>query len=139
MLKKTVIIILILALSVFMAAGCGDGDIEEADTPEVSADAPEVSADAPESQPEDISPEFRELVDSYEARMYEYIVFLKTYDENDEAQQERFRELSSVTIDLDRKLIELEKAGMTEAEKAYYQAAVDRVGEKYLEADIAMG
>ena len=132
MLKKTVIIILILALSVFMAAGCGDGGPEETEVPEVNAEEPETPT-------EDISPEFRELVDSYEARMYEYIVFLKTYDENDEAQQERFRELSSVTIDLDRKLIELEKAGMTEAEKAYYQAAVDRVGEKYLEADIAMG
>ena len=132
MLKKTVIIILILALSVFMAAGCGDGGPEETEVPEVNAEEPETPT-------EDISPEFRELVDSYEARMYEYIEFLKTYDENDAAQQERFRELSSGTIDLDRKLIELEKAGMTEAEKAYYQAAVDRVGEKYLEADIAMG
>lgn len=86
-----------------------------------------------------ISPEFMELLESYEETAYEYLEFLKSYDENDEKQNEVFREISTGYLDIDRQLIEWEKRGLNEAEEKAYKEVLERVGEKWIEAGVAAG
>ncbi len=86
-----------------------------------------------------IDPEFKELVDSYEAHMDIYFEFMKTYDENDKSQEDEFWEVLDGYTTIDKALKEWEKKGLNADEQAYYEEALDRVGEKQLEADIAKG
>ena len=73
------------------------------------------------------------------AFMDEYFTFMKTYDETDESQEEAFLELIGEYTDKTRVLTDWEKKGLNEEEQKYYTAALGRVGEKQLEADIALG
>lgn len=114
-------------------------DSEDSENDAVESGETETKASDAKDAGENISPEFKELVDSYEKIMYEYIEFLKTHDENGLEQDPDFLELHSKYIDIDKQLIEREKKGLNDEEQKYYQEVLDRVGEKYLDAGIAKG
>ena len=160
------IILVITLLASFVLSGCGTESVpqdssvpedsnvsedsnasEDSNVPENNNDSEDskVSEDSVEASSENsynesnISPEFKELVDSYETYMDRYFEFMKTYDENDKSQEDEFLEIIAEYTAIDRELKEWEKKGLNADEQLYYGAALDRVGEKQMEAGIAKG
>ena len=148
-------IILVLTLfALFTLTACGtESTVQDSNAPEDSsiqddsgtAGDSSIQDDSSDSSPvgsydeSNIDPEFKELVDSYEAHMDIYFEFMKTYDENDKSQEDEFWEVLDGYTTIDKALKEWEKKGLNADEQAYYEEALDRVGEKQLEADIAKG
>ena len=86
-----------------------------------------------EDRPEtDISPEFKETMDSYEAFFDEYVEFMNTYDENttDPELLMQYSELLSKEADMLQKLEAMDESDMTTAEAAYYAEVTARIEAK---------
>lgn len=86
-----------------------------------------------EDRPEtDISPEFKETMDSYEAFFDEYVEFMNTYDENttDPELLMKYSELLSKEADMLQKLEAMDESDMTTAEAAYYAEVTARIEAK---------
>ena len=138
-----VFLLIILMILTFALAGCG-ADEEEAtvDKSENTSGPIAESEQNPEEsleEAEGIRPEFKELVEEYEALMDKYIEFMKTYDETDKSQEPAFNDIMDEYITINKSLIEWEKQGLTEDEQDFYDEVLERVGEKHLEANIAVG
>ena len=86
-----------------------------------------------EDRPEtDISPEFKETMDSYEAFFDEYVEFMNTYDANttDPELLMKYSELLSKEADMLQKMEAMDESNMTTAEAAYYAEVTARIEAK---------
>ena len=80
----------------------------------------------------DLDPEFKEMMDSYEAFFDEYIAFMEKYKENP-TDMSLLGELSDMITKESEMLKEMEgldQSEMTEAELAYYLEVTERIYEK---------
>ena len=80
----------------------------------------------------DLDPEFKEMMDSYEAFFDEYIAFMEKYKENP-TDMSLLGELSDMITKESEMLKEMEgldQSEMTEAELAYYLEVTGRIYEK---------
>ena len=142
-----VVLLIIIVVASFALAGCGSGEGEapEAEAPAAdSAAESDAEQEAPEANDEQsasdsLNPEFKELVDSYETFMDEYLEFFKDFDENDEKQMTAFNELMSRYYEISKEIDDWIEEGLSEADEKYLDEVFERVNEKQLEADIAMG
>lgn len=80
----------------------------------------------------DISPEFKETMDSYEAFFDEYVEFMNNYDENttDPELLMKYSELLSKEADMLQKMEAMDESDMTTAEAAYYAEVTARIEAK---------
>lgn len=85
--------------------------------------------DRPET---DISPEFKETMDSYEAFFDEYVEFMNNYDANtsDPELLMEYAELMSKEADMLQKMEAMDESDMTTAEAAYYLEVTARIEAK---------
>ncbi len=105
----------------------------------------EESDDEPEEEPEEekskdkdeseVSPEFKEMMDSYEAFFDEYVEFMKKYqNSNDVAgMMTEYAEYMTKYADYMKKLDDLDEDEMTVAEAAYYTEVNARIMKKLAE------
>ena len=83
----------------------------------------------------DIRPEFKEVLDGYEAFMSEYFDFIKKYTDsnNDIAMAEDYMKLLAKEIEWTEKIESLEDEEMNDEELKYYMEVTLRVSQKMLE------
>ena len=113
---------------------------EEAEAQEDTAEE-ETDAEQPEDEGEeersenDISPEFKEAMDSYEAFFDEYVEFMKVYKDSDNptAMMMEYVDYMSKYADAMEKLDEIDEDDLTTAEEAYYIDTMARINKKLLE------
>lgn len=167
--KKWIIIAVIVVLAVFGALGGGSDKApkERADAPdEVSETSEDQAADTGKDQaaeddneeaevqeeeaadtgsdsksdaPDGVSPELVEFLDSYEAFMDEYCEFMKNYNESDPTQLLKYASLMEKYYEFSEKAEAWDEGNMTDEETLYYIKVMNRVNEKLLETEAAMG
>ncbi len=100
----------------------------------------EVSEPEPEPAPEDtpaagIRPEFKELLDSYEAFFDSYAEFMQKYKEsgNSAAMLTDYLDFMNQYLDMSEKLNALGEEEMNDEEAAYYLEVTLRISQKLLE------
>lgn len=105
-------------------AGTEEADVDDSESSEGAE-----KADRPET---DISPEFKETMDSYEAFFDEYVEFMNNYDENtsDPELLMKYSELLSKEADMLQKMEAMDESDMTTAEAAYYAEVTARIEAK---------
>jgi hypothetical protein len=84
----------------------------------------------------EVSPEFRELMDGYEAFFDEYIAFLGSMDEEDDGFGILFRyaDMMSRYADMMDSLDAIEDEELSTADEIYYLEVLSRINRKLLEA-----
>ena len=105
----------------------------KADHSDDSADSDSHDNSDSEDRPEtDISPEFKETMDSYEAFFDEYVEFMKKYDANssDPELLMQAAEMMSKEADMLQKMEDMDESEMTTAEAAYYLEVTARIEAK---------
>lgn len=156
MKKRTILSALILALALF-TVGCGSSastgsshpksEIKTAPTTVLTTESP---APVPASQPveptqalseqqdipdTDIRPEFKELMDNYEAFIDEYCKFMQSYMNSDPSTEmliQYFSILSKYT-EFAKQIDSISKDELTSAELSYYIEVNSRVSQKLLQ------
>ena len=92
--------------------------------------------EASEERSEDeISPEFKEAMDSYEAFFDEYVEFMKTYEDSDDptSMLMDYADYMTKYADAMEKLDQIDEEELTTAEYAYYVDTMARIEKKLLE------
>ena len=111
------------------------GENAAADEAEKDADANDVN----ELAPDGIRPELKEFLDSYEAFMYEYCEFMLSYDSNDTSQLLKYASLMEKYYEFSEKAEAWDEEDMTDEEILYHLKVMNRVNEKLLETEVALG
>lgn len=103
-------------------------------TPAYSTDTAEAPAEETTTETavadNEISADFKQALDDYEAFWDEYIAFMETYDENDWTMLAKYASLAAKAVQLDASIAAMEDDEMTTAESAYYLEVTARVLQK---------
>ena len=157
--KKWIVIAIIVLLAIFGALGGKGSDKAPADNPgeaetaetevneeqtvEEEEEQPAETTEPEEEQtsdvPEGVSPELVEFLDSYEAFMDEYCEFMKNYNESDPTQLLKYASIMEKYYEFSEKAEAWDEEDMTDEETLYYLKVMNRVNEKLLETEAAMG
>lgn len=110
---------------------------------EASSDTPSEEPGTPESSSSEnsldngISPEFKEVMDGYEAFVEEYCEFMKKYSEADTtdslAMAADYTKLLNEEVEWAKKINELDNGSLNMAEAAYYIEVTNRATQKMLD------
>ena len=108
-----------------------DAEATEAE-PEAEAEEAAESSGSGDRPETDISPEFKETMDSYEEFFDEYVDFLNNFDENtsDPQMLMEYASLVSKEADMFQKMEDMDENEMTTAELAYYLEVTARIEAK---------
>lgn len=104
-------------------------DMEESTTP---AKEPETE-ETPDNPDEQIRPEIKEAIDSYEAFVDEYCTFMTEYSLTDLSKLSTYNELIQKELVMTQKFEALEKEELTTAEALYYSEVSLRCSQKMLD------
>ena len=164
--KKWIVIGVIVLLLIFGALGgknsdkapADNGDTSQAESAEVAEQAEEATEEQTEDEqaeeaaettepeeeqtsdvPDGVSPELVEFLDSYEAFMDEYCEFMKNYNESDPTQLLKYASIMEKYYEFSEKAEAWDEEDMTDEETLYYLKVMNRVNEKLLETEAAMG
>ncbi|MBQ6390337.1 MAG: hypothetical protein IJH88_01785 [Eggerthellaceae bacterium] len=82
----------------------------------------------------EVSPDLKEMLDSYEAFMDEYVEFMKTYQESDDTMGmlSKYSEYMQKYLDFAQKVEAVDTSNMSAADYAYYIEVTSRVSQKLL-------
>lgn len=106
---------------------------------EEAAETTEPEEEQTSDVPEGVSPELVEFLDSYEAFMDEYCEFMKNYNESDPTQLLKYASIMEKYYEFSEKAEAWDEEEMTDEETLYYLKVMNRVNEKLLETEAAMG
>ncbi|MBR1508397.1 MAG: zinc ribbon domain-containing protein [Eubacterium sp.] len=84
----------------------------------------------------EVTPEVKEFLDSYEEFMDDYIEFMESYDSSDAAQLVKYAELLADYADFSKKIEEMDDKEMSDADNKYYIEVTTRVSKKLMDASI---
>ena len=147
---KKISIVAIIILILLVGRACGGKNTSETKVEDQAKPETETSVAVEENEPAEVeseettesasnntddgevSAEFKEMMDSYEAFFDEYVEFMKRYNENP-SDSELMLQLSSMMTkeaDMLKKMEALEDNEMTTAESAYYLEVTARIYEK---------
>ena len=89
---------------------------------------------------DEIRPEIKEAIDSYEQFIDEYIAFMETYDANDTTMLAKYADFVSKYAEYSEKMDAFDdEQDLTDAEEKYYTEVSLRVSQKLLEASEKIG
>ena len=114
-------------------------------SPETPAETAPAAESTPSAEPapetsDGVTPEFKQMMDEYEAFFNEYVEFMKKYYASDDAMSmmsDYLSMLSRYTEVMD-KLDSIDESTLSEADDAYYTAVMLRIDAKLIEAAEAM-
>ena len=92
----------------------------------------------PEVKAAGIRPEFKEMMDSYEAFIDEYIEFMETYEssQNQTALMLQYMNYMGKLLEFEEKISEVDESELTEEEALYYTQVTLRCSEKLIKASL---
>lgn len=88
----------------------------------------------PEKKSDQISPELKAFLDSYEAFVDEYVEFMEHYNASDFSQLAKYAQLLQKYTDFAAKADDWESKDLNDAETVYYMEVMNRVSVKLLKA-----
>ena len=103
-----------------------------------NAETEEASAQQEQDASGDVSPDLKEMLDSYEAFMDEYVEFMNSYKESGDAMSmlSQYTEYMQKYTDLMQKIESVDTSNMSAADYAYYIEVTSRVSEKLLKVSV---
>jgi len=87
-----------------------------------------------ETSPAGVTPEFKAMMDSYEAMVDKYTEFMKNYNSMDAGQMMKYLSILSEYTEFASKIEALDENSMSDADLAYYLEVTGRVSQKLLGA-----
>ena len=127
-------------MSIRLDAPDDESEKNEEDQLDITPDASSEESSAPEASgsENDIRPEFKEVMDGYEAFVEEYCEFMKKYSEADSsdilAMAADYTKLLNEEVEWSQKINELDNGNLNTAEAAYYLEVTSRATQKMLDA-----
>lgn len=112
-------------------SGASDPEPEPTDAPEPTAEPEEAEETAASN--DDIRPEIKEAIDTYEEFFREYVDFMKSYDASNIGALTDYLSFLEKYTDYMQKLDDLEDADLTDAETIYLAQATLRIDQMLLE------
>ena len=115
-----------------MSEGKEDVAVEEPDT-DLAENVEEATTEKPLE--EGVTPEFKELMDSYEKFFDEYVDFMKKYSDSDDTlgMMEEYTEYMKTYAETMEKLGKIDTDKLSAADYAYYVEVTARIQKKLLE------
>lgn len=95
----------------------------------------ETEESEPAAETDDIRPEFKEAMDSYEEFFDEYVAFMKSYMDSDDplSMMAEYTTMMEKFVETMGKLEEIDEDGLSDAEALYYADVMLRINQKLLE------
>ncbi len=108
--------------------------------PETTEATTETTTEGVSNKASGIRPEFKEMMDSYEAFYDEYISFMQKMNEDPTNMEllNGYYDLLSKELEWSKKMEALDESSMTDEEAAYYVEVTARVSQKLINAGISM-